>query len=106
MKTTETSAVLIAIQKVRKADTEVKSIEKKNRRLESDHRNGKILSTEHFLARRKMLADAMERSTDLWAEALDEFYCAVMREEGEKPYLDEEGHLAELLSLSAAGGVR
>jgi len=105
MRTTETSAVLIAIQKVRKADTEVKAIEKKHRKLESDHKGGRV-GTEHFLARRKMLAEAMERATDLWAEALDEFYCSVMREEGEKPYLDEEGHLAELLSLSAAGGVR
>lgn len=105
MKTTETSAVILARAKVLKADGEVKAIEKKNRKLESDHRAGRV-GTEHFLARRKMLSEAMERATDLWTEALDEHYCAVNREEGLKPYEDDDGHLAELLSLSAAGGVR
>ena len=52
-----------------------------------------------------MLADEMARATDVWTDALNDFYVAVMKESAQEPYESDESELAELLSLSNAGGL-
>ena len=100
----DSSAITLAIAKVRKADTHARSVEAKANKLQSDHKHGRC-TTEHYLARTKMLADEMIRATDIFCDAQREFYEAVMAEALEKPYESDDGELGDLLSLSAAGGV-
>lgn len=99
----DSQAITLAIAKVRKADAHAKSVEEKANALRSSHKSGRV-TTEHYLARTKMLADELTRATDVWCDALNDFYVATLTEACEDPYQSDGSEISQLLSLSIAGG--
>jgi len=105
MKLTDSSAITLAIARIRKSDAQIQRTEKQANSLHARYRAGKV-SQEHFTVQNRVLVKQLEREISLDHDALRDFYEAVMENAGQSAYESNEEELAQLLSLSAAGGVR
>lgn len=103
MNALDASAVVLAVQKVRAGDAQIRRTEAKITALKSSHRAGKV-SQEHFDVRYKRLVEQLEKEISLDHDSLRDFYEALMREVGREPYENVDDDLAQLMSLSVASG--
>lgn len=97
------SALTLAAEKVRRTRRRVEHLEKEINSLW--YRRNEV-DQEHCAARGKKLAEELGRANAAWVDALDDYFVASRKEQGLEAYEEDAAEMADLLSLSVAGGVR